>query len=70
MADRCRSWRCLTCGMRLGEKVAVKGGYARLLTDLMGVRAVETVGTEIRHTCRRCGAVKVWYTAPPVAESA
>lgn len=69
-AGKARPWRCLDCGMTLADKVLVKGGYAHLVLNLAGVRRVETVGHEVRHTCRRCGAVKVWHTSAPTEQTA
>ena len=61
--ERSRHWRCLNCGKPLGRLHLVRGGYARLVADLTGVRAVEVCGHEVSYVCRRCGEARVWHTA-------
>lgn len=60
--ERSRPWRCLKCGRSLGRLHLVRGGYARLVADLLAVRAVEVCGHEVKYVCRRCGETRVWHT--------
>jgi predicted RNA-binding Zn-ribbon protein involved in translation (DUF1610 family) len=61
--ERSRNWRCLKCGKPLGRLHLVRGGYARLVADLLAVRAVEVCGHDVRYVCRKCGETRVWHTA-------
>lgn len=69
---RGRMWRCLSpgCGRALGEKVLVKGGYARLVIDFALVRRVEVCGHEVRVQCAKCGQARVWFTDAPTGQTA
>lgn len=67
---RARRWRCAQCGRALGEKVLVKGGYARLVIDFALVRRVEVCGHEVRVQCAKCGQARVWFTDAPTGQTA